>query len=162
MYFSMFLFPFCNTNWVYFYYDLSKYSSELSTLFREIKKQWKNTNPICNMIKDYTLHAGKYSDTLTSIIENCSSEDYQYYKKLINFIDLENSLWQPELSDKVFEDPDLNAYKLLSAQQSVYKILDWTSINEIYIKSYLKFVQSLIDKDKGTNRYLSPIYKDMI
>lgn len=24
-YFSMFLFPFCNTNWIYFYYDLSKY-----------------------------------------------------------------------------------------------------------------------------------------
>jgi len=144
------------------YYDLSKYSSELSTLFREIKKQWKTVVPICNMIKDYTLHSGKYSDILISIIENCSDEDYQYYKKLINFIDLENSLGQPELSDKIFEDPDLNAYKLLSAQQSVYKILDWTSINEIYIKSYLKFVQSLIDKDKWSNRYLSPVYKDII
>jgi hypothetical protein len=56
----------------------------------------------------------------------------------------------------------LNAYKLLSAQQSVYKILDGTSLNESYIKSYLKFVQSLIDKDKGSNRYLHPIYKDLL
>jgi hypothetical protein len=62
----------------------------------------------------------------------------------------------------VFDDPDLNAYKLLSAQQSVYKILDGTSLNENYIKSYLKFVQSLIDKDRGSNRYLHPIYKDLL
>jgi hypothetical protein len=54
----------------------------------------------------------------------------------------------PELSDKVFEDPDLNAYKLLSAQQSVYKFLEGVSFNANYIKSYLNFVQNLINKDK--------------
>jgi hypothetical protein len=62
----------------------------------------------------------------------------------------------------VFDDPDLNAYKLLSAQQSVYRILDGTSLNENYIKSYLSFVQALINKDKGNNRYLAPIYKDLL
>jgi hypothetical protein len=66
------------------------------------------------------------------------------------------------LSDKVYDDPDLNAYKLLSAQQSVYKILEGTSLNENYIKSYLSFVQTLINKDKGNHRYISPIYEDMI
>ncbi|MBR4634274.1 hypothetical protein IKO50_05015 [bacterium] len=40
--------------------------------------------------------------------------------------------------------------------------MDGTSLNESYIKSYLKFVQSLIDKDKGSNRYLHPIYKDLL
>jgi hypothetical protein len=62
----------------------------------------------------------------------------------------------------VFDNPDLNAYKLLSAQQTVYKILEGTSLNEGYIKSYLDFVQSLLDKDKGSNRYLHPIYKDLL
>jgi hypothetical protein len=66
------------------------------------------------------------------------------------------------LSDKVFDDADLNAYKLLSAQQSVYKILEGTSINENYIKSYLSYVQNLINKDGGKGRYLSPIYKDIL
>jgi hypothetical protein len=81
---------------------------------------------------------------------------------MVNFIDLENSLKQPEVQDRVYEDPDLNAYKLLTAQQSVHKILDGTSLNENYIKSYLKFVQALINKDNGKNYYLSPIYKDML
>ncbi|MBR7036706.1 hypothetical protein IKI14_02300 [bacterium] len=81
---------------------------------------------------------------------------------MVNFIDLENSLGQPEVQDRVFEDPDLNAYKLLSIQQKVYKFLDGTSLNDNYIKSYLKFVQTLINKDNGKNYYLSPIYKDIL
>jgi hypothetical protein len=81
---------------------------------------------------------------------------------MVNFIDLENSLKQPEISDKIFDDPDLNAYKLLSAQQSVHKILDGTSLNENYIKSYLNFVQTLINKDNKSNHYLQPLYKDLV
>ena len=80
-------------------------------------------------------------------MEYCDDDAKNFYKKMINFIDVENSLSQPEISDKVYEDPDLNAYKLLSAQQTVYKILNG-NINKNYISSYLKFVKALINKDK--------------
>lgn len=143
------------------YFDLSKYSDELLKLMKDVKKQKKDTEPICMMIKDYTLRAGVISDSLLSIMEYCT-DDYESYKKMVNFIDLENSLKQPELSDKIFDDPDLNAYKLLSAQQSVHKILDGTSLNENYIKSYLNFVQNLINKDNKSNHYLQPLYKDLV
>ena len=144
------------------YYDLNEYAPELLNITVDLKKQGKDISPICSMIKEYTLHVGNSSDTLIYIMEYCGENDLKYYKKMVDFIDIEKSLWQPELSTKVYEDPDLNAYKLLSAQQIVYKILDWTSLNEGYIKSYLEFVQLLIDKDKGSNRYLHPIYKDML
>jgi len=61
---------------------------------------------------------------LLAAMENCGDEQYEYYKKMINFIEVENSLSQPELPSKVFDDPDLNAYKLISAQQTVYKYLN--------------------------------------
>lgn len=144
------------------YYDLSKYAQEISTLVKELKVQWKDIKPICTMIDDYTLRAGVVSDTLSSIMENCWIDEYSDYRKMLNFISVENSLWQPELSNEIFEDPDLNAYKLLSAQQNVYKILDGTSLNENYIKSYLTFVQTLINRDDGNNKYLNPIYKDLL
>lgn len=143
-------------------YDLNEHASELWELIVDLKDQEKDLNPICNMVKEYTLQAGVTSDALISVMDYCWDDDVEYYTKLVNFIDLENSLWQPTLSSKVFDNPDLNAYKLLSAQQSVYKILDWTSLNEDYIRSYLEFVQTLMDKDKGKNRYLSPIYKDIL
>ena len=69
---------------------------------------------------------------------------------------------QKEIIIKFLDKKSLNAYKLLSAQQNVYKILNWISLNEGYIKNYLEFVKTLINKDKGTNRYLHPIYKDLL
>ena len=147
------------TYWKYF--DLSKYSDDLLEITKNIRDQKKDIQPICNMVKDYTLRARVVSNTLVSVMEYCR-DDYDYYKKMVDFIDLENSLKQPELSNKVFDDPDLNAYKLISAQQNVHRSLDGMSINENYIKSYLNFVQNLIDKDRGTNYYLQPIYKDLL
>lgn len=144
------------------YYDLSQVSQELLNLLRTLNWQGENIEPICNMVKEYTLHVGSTTDDLVTLMWYCGKDDEEYYKKLVDFVDLENSLLQPELSNKVFSDPDLNAYKLLSAQQTVYKILEWTSLNELYIESYLSFVQSLIDKDKGNNRYLHPVYKDLL
>lgn len=144
------------------YFNLSLYEWEVLNLIKDIKKQKKDTEPICNMVKDYTLHAGVVSETLLSVMEYCW-EGYDSYKKMVNFIDVEKSLWPGQLvQDRVYEDPDLNAYKLLTAQQTVHKILDGTSLNEDYIKSYLKFVQALINKDNGKNHYLSPIYKDIL
>lgn len=150
------------------YYQISSntpthnYSSEILWLTKNLRNNGKDIQPVCKMIKDYVLHAGMTSDDLSTAMSYCFVDDNNYYKKLINFVELENSLWQPELSDKVFEDPDLNAYKLLSALQSVEKFLWWTSFNENYIKSYLNYVQKLIDKDRGNNKHISPLYKGLM
>lgn len=144
------------------YYDLNEYDSELPRIFENLRNEGKDIKPVCEMIKEYTLHVGKTSDTLISVMDYCWEDDARYYRKLVNFIDLENSLWQPTLPSKVFDDPDLNAYKLLSAQQNVHRFLEGTTSNEAYFKSYLEFAQTLLDKDKGTNRYLHPIYKDIL
>ena len=144
------------------YYDLTQYSSEVVDLVNSMKHQRKDIEPTCKMINEYVLHAGSTTADLTSVMDNCNIEYTSFYRKMVKFIELENSLWQPQLSDKVFDDADLNAYKLLSAQQSVYKILEGTSINENYIKSYLSYAQNLINKDGGKGRYLSPIYKDIL
>lgn len=145
------------------YYDLSLYSSDILVLVRELSRQGKDIKPICTMIPEYIWHSGVTSaDILGSVMNFCSEEDFQYYKKMVNFIDIDNSLRQPELLDKVFDDPDLNAYKLLSAQQVVYRSMNSSSINEGFIKSYLTFVQNLLNKDRWTGKYLNPIYKDLL
>ena len=145
------------------YYDLSLYSSDLLILVRELNRQNKDLEPICTMIPEYIWHSWVTSaDILGSVMNFCSEEEFQYYKKMVNFIDIDNSLRQPELLDKVFDDADLNAYKLLSAQQIVYRSLNSSSINEGFIKSYLTFVQNLLNKDNKSGRYLNPIYKDIL
>ena len=145
------------------YYDLSLYSSDVLVLARELNRQNKDIQPICNMVEEYIWHTWvTSSDILGSVMNLCSEEDFLYYKKLAYFIDIDNSLRQPELLDKVFDDPDLNAYKLLSAWQVVYRSLTSSSINEGFIKTYLNFVQNLLNKDNKSGRYLAPVYKDLL
>ena len=145
------------------YYDLSLYSSDILILVRELARQGKDVQPICDMIPEYVRQSWDISsDILGSVMNFCPDDDRFLYRKIANFIDIENSLKQPELLDKVFDDPDLNAYKLLSAQQVVYRWLNGTSINENFIRSYLTYVQNLLNKDRGTGRYLHPAYKDIL
>lgn len=145
------------------YYNLSYYADDLLLIEKELKKSHKDIHPICGMILEYIQRSWNSSSTvLNTIMEDCDDESKNYYRDLVNFITVENSLVRPELSDEVFDNADLNAYKLLSAQQSVYKFLGGTAFNESYIKSYLNFVQNLLNKDNGNNHYLKPIYKDML
>ena len=145
------------------YYDLSSYSSDLLVLVRELNRQNKDFQPICKMIPEYIWHSWEISsDILSSVMNFCSEEDFHHYKKIVNFIDIDNSLRQFELSDKVLDDPDLNAYKLLSSQQVVYRLINSSSMNENFIKSYLTFVQNLINKDNKSGKYISPVYKDLL
>lgn len=145
------------------YYNLSDYDADLLQLVKEIKRQHKSVEPVCEMVKEYVLHSSSLpTDTLDSVMNYCSEEDQLYYKKIVGFIEVENSLSQPELSSKVFDDPDLNAYKLLSAQQSLHKILEGANINEGYVISYLDFVQNLVNKDRCTHKYLGALYTDLL
>ena len=142
------------------YYDLSRYSSELLILVRELRNQNKDIEPICKMINEYVLHSWETSSIFNSIMSNCNWELRSFYENLVNFINDENSLTiEPT---RIFENSDLNAYKLLSLQQIVYRNLDTSSVNEELIKSYLTFVQNLINKDRWSNHYLASIYKDIL
>lgn len=145
------------------YYDLSYYDSDVLLLMRELNNQGKDEEPLCRMILDYIEHSWKVtSDSLGYAMEYCSIEEYNYYRKLVNFIKVDNSLWQPEVLGDIFEDSDLNAYKLLSIQQILNRKLTLKTVSEDYINSYLNYVQTLINKDKGTGRYLDAIYKDTL
>lgn len=147
------------------YYDLQNYSWNLEEILKTLKKENENVEDVCEMVKEYTEHSlvsFSSADKLKWVMDFCTVEDYKYYGTLINFMEIESSLLQPELSDKVFDDPDLNAYKLLSSRQYVGKFLRWISWNEGYIKSYLDFVQALIDKDDGSGKLLHPLYKELL
>ena len=144
------------------YYDLSTHSSELVEYVENLKTYEKDIKPVCETIKEYNIRAWMpYSPDFDTIMNECGPEYRSYYKKMTSFIEVENSMNQPELSEKVYDDPDINAYKLISSRQNVYKFLNGT-VNKNYIISYLKFVEKLIGQDKWTNKYIAPIYKDLL
>jgi hypothetical protein len=74
------------------YYDLAQYSSEVVDLVNSMKHQRKDIEPTCKMINEYVLHAGNTTTDLTSVMDNCNIEYASFYRKMVKFIELENSL----------------------------------------------------------------------
>ena len=61
------------------YYNLSSYDSDLLKLVKEIKRQHKSIEPVCEMVKEYVLHSNSLpSDALDSVMNYCSEEDQHY------------------------------------------------------------------------------------
>jgi hypothetical protein len=74
------------------YYDLVQYSTDVLDLVKNLKSQNKDIEPICKMVNEYVLHAGNTTENLTFVMDYCKAEYSNFYKKLIKFIELENSL----------------------------------------------------------------------
>ena len=145
------------------YYALWNYTVDIETILRTLNNQKKKVEvqEICDMIIEYTWHSWDTSTSLWNIVNQYCSEGKEDYSKMKVFIDMEASLSQ--LSDTVYNDPDVNAYKLLSSMQKVYNNnLEWINLDIGFIKKYLNYIQALIDKDNGKNKYLWRIYKDII
>jgi len=138
------------------YYNLVSYDAELLNLIKKLKSQKKNIEPICKMVISFTQNSWRHSTTLDSVMEYCWAEYLAYYKKLINFIDVDTAL--VSMWSTVSSDADLNAYKLVSFWQmleSKHNIDKWS------IEKYLDYLEKVLDKDMWKNRYLAPLYKDL-
>jgi hypothetical protein len=51
---------------------------------------------------------------------------------------------------------------MLSLQQILYKSLVAGTFNKSYLTNYLTYVQELINKDNGNDKYLDPLYKNIL
>lgn len=142
-------------------YNIQQHSSDLTNIMN-YTKQNKSEKELCNILYENTLYQRENTEEINTIISQCPTENIQNYRILSNFITIEQEISNGIVSKKVYNNKDLNSYKLLSAQQVLYKSYLAGNINKNYITSYLDFVQELINKNNGEDRYLDPIYKDII
>lgn len=142
-------------------YDLVNHDEELEKTVDLIVQNWDYKSPICNMIINYTQSSWETSDKLEEIVEeNCTDDEINYYKTLINFIEVNKSL-NSRLTDNIYINKDINAYKIISAMQALHSS---NTLNVSEILYYLEYVQSLIDKESSNleTQLLPNLYKDFI
>jgi hypothetical protein len=141
------------------FYPLGEYAEDMTTLMNAVIDR----TPLCNLIYDTTLYQRKSSPIFDTLIGDCTLEQIQRYRQLKNFIEIEQELSNGIISDAIYNDNvTLNAYKLLSIQQTLYKNLNVGTLNKSYLMNYLDYSQTIIEKDAGNGRYLQPLYKDLL
>jgi hypothetical protein len=140
------------------FYPLGQYAEDMTTLMNAVKDR----APLCSLIYDITLYQRKTFPIFDTLISQCSLEHLQRYRQLSNFIEIEQEFSNGIISSTIYNNATLNAYKLLSIQQMLYKSLNAGTLNKSYLTSYLDYSQDLINRNTGNERYLQPLYKDLL
>jgi hypothetical protein len=138
-------------------YNIQKYPEDLQSLQTSLKKRKKESLQFCTLIYEHTKYYKQNADVLNKIIGGCPPAQQQQYKTLSDFITVDQEIRNGIISNAIYTNPDINAYKLLSIQQNLYASLQGNP-NKNYITNYLTYSQELISK---TDR-LAPVYKDIL
>jgi hypothetical protein len=140
------------------FYNIGTDKTSMETLLKSIK----DTEQLCTLMYDTTLYHRMVYPAFNDLILQCSTSHIQRYRELINFIEVEEELSKGIISLTIYSNKSINAYKLLSAQQILYKSLLAGALNRSTISSYLEYAQELINRNNGNDRYISPLYKDIL
>ncbi|MDR2541185.1 MAG: hypothetical protein LBD11_05480 [Candidatus Peribacteria bacterium] len=140
------------------FYNVGAYKDDMEVLLRIIKDK----DPLCRLMYDTTLYHRMIYPAFNDLILQCSTAQIQQYRELANFIEVEQELSKSFISSTIYTNKSVNAYKLLSTQQILYKNLLAGVLNKTYISSYLDYAQNLINRNNGNDRYILPLYKDIL
>lgn len=139
------------------FYDIERYPLDLQTIQSNLKSRRNEHLQFCELIYEHTKRYRESTNILNSIMQQCPEDRRPQYKQLGEFITADQDIGNSIISNWLPTNADINAYKVLSIQQILYKNLQAGTLNKNYITSYLTYVQQLINR----NNALSPLYKDI-
>lgn len=130
----------------FYIYDLSADYKWLNNIFNQLKNtEYKDA--FCDWMMKYISYAQDTSLELEWIASQCWDDFYQTFSSTKSFLNIQNQLSDWYINATLSDDPDANAYKLISYQQILYNDVSESIINEARFNSYLNFITSLLKKE---------------
>jgi|GEM_PF-1922267 len=111
---------------------------------------------LCENMDKYIIYSNDTSPVIEELVEKCSAQSVAKFKKLASFIEIQGQLDSKQISKSVYNDNDINAYKLVSLQQAIYKDIVNNRTNTATITQYFTFLKELLAIDK-----IGAFYKDL-
>lgn len=141
---------------VFFVYKLSNDYPWLETAFNTIIKKEQYNKLLCESMDKYIMYSNDTNATIEGLVRKCGTGSIEKFRKVTAFIEIQEELNNKQISKSVYNDNDINAYKLLSIQQMVYKDIINNRANTDSILQYLNFLKELLIIKK-----IDTFYKDM-
>ena len=140
------------------FYNLQRYPQDLQTIQDSLRSREKEHLQFCTLIYEHAKWYKHNVNALTTIMQQCPEDQWQHYKELSDFITVDQDINSSIISNAISTNPNINAYKLLSLQQILYKNLQAGNPNKNFITSYLTYTQQLINRTNA----LDPLYIDIL
>lgn len=160
---SIIISPFCQKeidkvfNNLYLY-DISKDIYWMKNLYENLKNKWYK-DQICQTYQKYTIHSLDFNENFYTIFKDCWEEYLKNYELMKDFSNINNSIINNKMDNKIFSNKNINAYKLLSFQKLIYiNYEENKNFNVDLIWMYLSFLENIIKDQKIWNPYYDISY----
>ena len=139
----------------FFYYEISKDYIGFKTILNKLPQRKEE---ICTNLNKYILYS-KDSSISKSIFDECGDKYVSEIQNTKAFVQINNEIENKYISEDIYNNKDLNAYKLLSSQQIIFKdFLNWKIPTE-RISNYLVFLGKVIKSNLIDIFYLDEAYR---
>ena len=143
----------------FFVYDIKNDISWLNRINEKLSQTDKHKN-FCEWIKKIILYSKSTEYDLKDIVQTCWSWiSIQEFQKINNFILVQKELNDWYIKDQIYEQEDINIYKLLSFQQIIFNDIKSQRINNVRINSYINFLKNLLKNNNLSQFYKEEIYR---
>ncbi len=137
----------------FFVFNLSLDYIELANIFSHLQENKQHLDTFCTNLQKYLLYTNDANEEIKLLFDQCGQETKDFFKKMENFINIQNQLEQWFINTDVYKDPTLNAYKLFSYQQILYHDMQENRVLYNQYIMYLTFIKELLKSPNKLDRF---------
>lgn len=138
----------------FFYYDIS---TDYIWFKKTLEQTDQNRDKICKNIHKYILYS-RITSLNKNIFDRCEDNEKLKIQETKSFVQINNEMENKYISEDIYSNKELNAYKLLSIQQIIFKDFLESKIPTERISKYLKFLGKIVKSNLIDNFYLDESY----
>lgn len=133
-------------------YDISKDYDSLQSIAEELAPTSFKAQ-FCDNVRQYLFFSNDTSDKIKLVMSTCWPEYEESYNDFAWFRTVQSQLDNQFVNSIVTPSALLNAYKLVSIQQTIYNELSAGKFNSLRIKSYAKYIEELLRRKAALQNF---------
>jgi len=139
----------------FYTFDIQTAESELPSIRQNLKKT-KYQQEFCDRLLSYSQYNQIFSSAIQTTLQSCDEESKAIYERAHNLHNINTELQNNTFTQTVYNDKELNAYKIMSLAQTIIYEIQQDIINTRRIEWYSNQIQALLRKP-----IVDAIYRDI-
>lgn len=155
--------PLCTQNienflTTFYTFDLQPAESELPSIIQNLKKS-RHKKTFCQHLLSYSQYNQVFSEYIQEAIQYCDKQSSIVYERAKHQHTINTEIQNNTFTQTVYDDKDLNAYKLMSLAQAITYDIQQDAINIRRIEWYSNQIQALLRNPVVENIYWDIQYR---
>lgn len=143
---------------VFYTFDLQPTESELPSIIQNLNKT-RHKAEFCQNLLSYSQYNQVFSNQIQTSIQSCDDKIKSTYERAQNLHAINTEIQNNVYTQTVYDDKDLNAYKIISLAQTIIYDIQQDVVNTRRIEAYSNQIQALLRKPIIENIYWDIQYR---